>query len=649
VRQIRGVDSEIGQLRTVLVHRPGLELERITPRHSDGLLLRTPPWVSKARQEHDVMCQELRNQGVEVLYVTELLQDVLEYQAAREEAVALAVADAALGDELRGQLRAHLEDLGPEQLAQVLIAGLTPSELKVGRGVVFELLDRHDFALDPLPNLVFTKDSSFWIGDQVAVASLAAERRRRETDLATVLYRHHPRFAGTKWIYHSALEHVDGGDVLLLAPGVVAIGVGNRTTPAGTERLARQLFDAGLVNTVLAVPIRQDGGAGHLDTLCAVVDVDSLLMHPGIAYTLTAHTISPRGDGMRITRPQPFLEAAAQAMSIGRLRVIDSGLDPAWGESRAADDGSNVLAIGRRLVVSHERNSETNARLEAAGVQVIRVPSSELGSLRGGPRCMTCPIGRDPAPDGAESTDVTRPDVRVGHAVLVAGISVPSSRAESRPTPVPAGFGAAAMAASTSPTSASWPSPAAERVAPDYIAAERLAAEQVAAARAAARRAQPTGGGTSSREARSDQDRAELASASLGAAAPRAPRAPSDPEDAERHGDDRNDQGDQGQPEQRVDDGHGNGHHHEDEHDCGNHHQQHAKHGYTVRRRRRVLLARCAAAAAARGGPWRPLAGRYGISAISTAGIPVNRAYRSSADAHLAGVSADPVVCGRWS
>ncbi len=436
--QFHGVDSEVGQLRTVLVHRPGLELQRITPRHSGRLLFGSLPWVSKARQEHDMLCQVLRDQGVHVLYLTELLQDCLEYQAARDEAIRMAIADAGLGDELRGQLRSHLEDLGPEQLAQVLIAGLTPAELRIGHGVVFELLDRHDFVLDPLPNLVFTRDASFWVGDQVAVASLVSGRRRRETDLATIIYRHHPTFAGTKWLYESDLEHVDGGDVLLLAPGVVAIGVGQRTAPAGAERLARRLFDTGLAHTVLAVPISQSGGAGHLDTVCAVLDVDAVVMHPAVAYTLTAHTISPRAAGMRMSRQQPFLEAAAQAMGISRLHVIDSGIDPIWGQPGQRDDGSNVLAVGRRVAISHERNSETNARLEAAGVHVIRVPSSELGSVRGGPRCMTCPVSREPAALPAEVAvePGLRVPVRREPPVVLAEPSVPDSRSASQPDPV---------------------------------------------------------------------------------------------------------------------------------------------------------------------------------------------------------------------
>lgn len=457
VNLFQGATNEVGQLRAVLVHRPGLELQRMTPRHAGRLLFGSLPWVSKARQEHDVLCQQLRDHGIQVLYFTELLQDALEYQPARDEALRLAVADAGLGDELRMQLRAYLEDLDPEQLTQVLIAGLTPDELRRGHGVVFELLDRHDFVLDPVPNLVFTRDSSFWIGDRVGVASLAAGRRR-EADLASVIYRHHPRFAGTRWLYQPELEHVDGGDIVLLAPGVVAVGVGQRTTPAGTERLARRLFEAGLAQIVLAVPIGRRGltggdagpaagGAAHLDTICTVIDIDAVLMHPAAAYTLTAHTISPRPDGLRVSRAQPFLEAAALAMGISRVRVVDSGTEPGWGQQGQWDDGSNLLAIGGSMVVSHERNSDTNARLEAAGVCVIRVPSSELGSIRGGPRCMTCAIARDPASMPAAAAPAGPADAGLAVAAARASadgepaarrIAVPGSREATYSGAVPA-------------------------------------------------------------------------------------------------------------------------------------------------------------------------------------------------------------------
>jgi arginine deiminase len=404
-----GVDSEIGRLRTVLVHRPGPELKRITPRHQERLLFGSLPWVSRAQQEHDAFTQVLRDHGVEVLYVTELLQDTLEYQDARQEAIDSVLADPALGDQLRFQLHGQLDELAPEALAQVLIAGLTPDELRAGQGVVFELLDRHEFVIEPLPNLVFSRDSSFWIGDRVAVTSLAAAHRRRESALLKIIYTRHPRFAGTKYLYGPDLEQIEGGDVLLLAPGVLAVGVGQRTTAAGLERLARRVFDTGLAHTVLAVPMSQRGDRGYLDTICTVIDFDTVVMHPALAFSLIAHTITPRFDGMRVSRPQPFLEAAAQAMGIERLKVIDTGLDPLTGPREQWDDGSNGLAIDRRLAVCHERNVDTNARLEDAGVEVIRVPGSELGSHRGGPRCMACPIGRDPAAEAGDSAELAEP------------------------------------------------------------------------------------------------------------------------------------------------------------------------------------------------------------------------------------------------
>jgi arginine deiminase len=420
VGHAHGADSEVGRLRTVLVHRPGLELRRLTPRSADRLLFDVLPWAGRAQQEHDVLASVLRDQGVEVLYLTELLQDALEYAPARDEAIASVLASAALGDELRAQLRGHLDRLDPEALAQVLIAGLTPGELTIGRGVVFELLDRHDFVIDPLPNLTFIKDSSVWVGDRVAVTSMAGAGRHRESEILGVVYRHHPRFAGTKCLYGPELEQVDGGDVLLLAPSVIAVGVGRQTTAAGAERLARRVFDAGLAHTVLAVPLDRLGPDAHLDTVCTVVDVDTVIMHPRLAFTLTVHTITPRADGMRVSRPQPFLEAAAQAMGIDRLKVIETGLDPVTAHRQQWDDGGNALAIDRRIAVCHERNVETNARLQAAGIRVIPVPGSELGSHRGGPRCMACPVARDPAasPDaGMPAGEFTPRDAAPGEAV----------------------------------------------------------------------------------------------------------------------------------------------------------------------------------------------------------------------------------------
>ena len=397
------VRSEVGRLRTVLLHRPGAELKRLTPRNSADLLFDGLPWVARAQDEHDAFAAALSDRGVEVLYLQRLLVETLESTQARAEVVHAAVAPTVVGPTLATVLRRWLLDRSSEDLAAILVAGLTHEELpRIGaEGVVARLAGAGEFVVRPLPNLLFTRDSSVWVDDHVAITSPSMHARQRETALTGAVYRHHPRFAGTPLLYGGSAQEAwfEGGDVLLLAEGVVAVGVGQRTTPAGVEAFALRVFEAGVAHTVLAVPIAQERATMHLDTICTMVDVDAVVMFPAVADTLVAWPVTADGDGgVHVDEPQPFLEAAAKAMQIDRLRLVDTGLDPVTAEREQWDDGNNTLALAPGLVVAYERNTETNARLEEAGVEVVRIAGSELGSGRGGPRCMSCPVARDALP-----------------------------------------------------------------------------------------------------------------------------------------------------------------------------------------------------------------------------------------------------------
>jgi arginine deiminase len=378
-----------------MLHRPGHELSRLTPRNNDQLLFDGIPWVQRAQTEHDSFAEVLRVRGVEVVYLGDLLTETLAVADARARAIEQTLLDLRFGDSLRGWLGEWLGALDVARLAQVLTAGLRNDEVDAP-GLVATMLAPHDFLIDPLPNLLFTRDSSVWVADRVMITSLAMPARRRETQLTELIYTFHPRFAGVEQIHGWHREHLEGGDVLALADGVLAVGVGERTTPAGAERLAHTVFGLGLAHTVLAVPIDQDRATMHLDTICTMVDVDAMIMYPNVAHRLSAYPIRP-GTNARlwIGDREHFVDAAAAAMGIDRLRLIETGLDPVTAEREQWDDGNNTLCVAPKVAIAYERNEVTNARLAAAGIEVVAIAGSELGSGRGGPRCMSCPITRD--------------------------------------------------------------------------------------------------------------------------------------------------------------------------------------------------------------------------------------------------------------